>query len=70
LSIDEYACFNVAPGGGGPFGGMTLRQDLAYGMILNEMLRYTDFMTMAARTAGVALADFNRTSATLPGRLR
>jgi alpha-N-arabinofuranosidase len=65
LSIDEYAYFNSAPGGGGPFGGMTLRQDLAYGMILNEMLRYTDFLTMAAQTTGVALVDFNRTSATM-----
>ena len=64
LSIDEYAYFNAAPGGGGPFGGMPLRQDLAYGMILNEMLRYTDFLTMAAQTTGVALIDFNRTSAT------
>lgn len=65
LSIDEYAYFNAAPGGGGPFGGMTLRQDLAYGMILNEMLRYTDFLTMGAQTTGVALVDFNRTSATM-----
>ena len=65
LSIDEYAYFNATPGGGGPFGGMTLRQDLAYGMILNEMLRYTDFLTMAAQTTGVALVDFNRTSATM-----
>ena len=65
LSIDEYAYFNATPGGGGPFGGMTLRQDLAYGMVLNEMLRYTDFLTMAAQTTGVALVDFNRTSATM-----
>ena len=65
LSIDEYAYFNATPGGGGPFGGMTLRQDLAYGMILNEMLRYTDFLTMGAQTTGVALVDFNRTSATM-----
>ncbi len=65
LSIDEYAYFNATPGGGGPFGGMTLRQDLAYGMILNEMLRYTDFLTMGAQTTGVALVDFNRTSSTI-----
>jgi alpha-N-arabinofuranosidase len=65
LSIDEYAYFNATPGGGGPFGGQTLRQDLAYGMVLNEMLRYTDFLTMGAQTTGVALVDFNRTSSTM-----
>jgi len=65
LSIDEYAYFNPTPGGGSPFGGMTLKQSLAYGMILNEMMRYTDFLTMGAQTTGVALIDFNRTASTL-----
>lgn len=63
LSIDEYAYFNIVPGSQNPFGGMTLRQALAYGMILNEMMRYTDFLTMAAQTTGASLIDFNRTSA-------
>ena len=65
LSIDEYAYFNIVPGSQNPFGGMTLRQSLAYGMILNEMMRYTNFLTMAAQTTGVSLIDFNRTSSTL-----
>jgi len=65
LSIDEYAYFNFTPGSGGPFGGMTLKQALSYGMILNEMLRYTDFLTMAAQTTGVSLIDFNRTASTM-----
>ncbi len=65
LSIDEYAYFNIVPGSQNPFGGMTLRQVLAYGLILNEMMRYTNFLTMAAQTTGVSLIDFNRTSSTL-----
>src|SRR5580700_5353519 len=41
LSIDEYAYF------GGSFGrAVNLRLALAYGMIFNEMLRHTDFLTM------------------------
>src|SRR5579863_1507112 len=60
LSIDEYAYF------GGGFGrAVTLKQALAYGMIFNEMLRHTDFLTMAAHTTGVATIDFNRTAATM-----
>ncbi|HEY1806651.1 MAG TPA: alpha-N-arabinofuranosidase [Terracidiphilus sp.] len=60
LSIDEYAYF------GGGFGrAVTLKQALAYGMIFNEMLRHTDFLTMAAHTTGVSTIDFNRTAATM-----
>ena len=65
LSIDEYAYFNFVPGSDGPFGGMTLKQGLAYGMILNEMLRHTDILTMAAQTTGVALITFNRTASVM-----
>ncbi len=65
LSIDEYAYFNF--NAGGPFGGETLKQALAYGMILNEMARYTDFLTMGAQTTGVSLIEFNRTAATISG---
>jgi alpha-N-arabinofuranosidase len=66
LSIDEYAYFNFTPGsGGGPFGSETLKQALSYGMVLNAMLRYTDFLTMAAQTTGVSLIDFNKTSSEL-----
>jgi alpha-N-arabinofuranosidase len=66
LSIDEYAYFNGG-GGGGPFGGENLKQALAYALILNEMARYTDFLTMAAQTTGVSLIDFNRTASTFNG---
>jgi alpha-N-arabinofuranosidase len=65
LSIDEYAYFNFTAGG--PFGGETLKQALAYGMILNEMARYSDFLTMGAQTTGVSLIDFNRTASTMSG---
>ena len=65
LSIDEYAYFNFTAGG--PFGGESLKQSLAYAMILNEMARYTDFLTMGAQTTGVSLIDFNRTASTMNG---
>lgn len=58
LSIDEYAYF------GGGFGrAANLKLALAYGMLFNEMLRHTDFLTMAAHTTGVSSLDENRTSA-------
>lgn len=66
LAIDEYAYFNFG-GGGSPFAGENLKQALAYGMILNEMARYTDFLTMGAQTTGVSLIDFNKTASTLNG---
>ena len=60
LSVDEYAYF------GGGFGRpMTLKQTLAYALIFNEMLRHTDFLTMAAHTMGTSTIDFNRTSSTM-----
>jgi alpha-N-arabinofuranosidase len=64
LAIDEYAYFGGS-GGGSPFGGANLKQALAYGMILNEMLRYTDFLTMGAQTTGTALIDTNRTGSSI-----
>ena len=66
LAIDEYAYFNFS-GGGSPFGGENLKQALAYAMILNEMARYTEFLTMGAQTTGVSLIDFNKTASTLNG---
>jgi alpha-N-arabinofuranosidase len=66
LSIDEYAYFNFS-GSGSPFGGENLKQALAYAMILNEMQRYTDFLTMGAQTTGISLIDFNRTTSTMSG---
>lgn len=60
LSIDEYAYF------GGDFGKPTaLKNALAYGMTFNEMLRHTDFLTMAAHTMGTSTIDYNATSSTL-----
>ena len=60
LSVDEYAYF------GGSFGrSPDLKQALAYGMLFNEMLRHTDFLTMAAHTMGTSSLDFNRTTSTL-----
>jgi len=60
LSIDEYAYL------GGGFGRIAdLKLALAYGMIFDEMLRHTDFLTMSAHTMGVSLLDYNPTAATL-----
>ncbi|HEV2247700.1 MAG TPA: alpha-L-arabinofuranosidase C-terminal domain-containing protein, partial [Terriglobia bacterium] len=60
LSIDEYAYF------GGGFGrGVNLKLALAYGMLFNEMLRHTGFLTMSAHTMGVSTLDYNSTAAAL-----
>jgi alpha-N-arabinofuranosidase len=64
LSIDEYAYFGGGAPGEGPFGRTTIKQALAYGMILNEMMRYTNFLTMGAQTTGVSLIDYNKTAST------
>lgn len=61
LSIDEYAYFGGAPGRG----GTNLKLALAYGMIFNEMLRHTDFLTMSAHTMGVSTLDYTPTAATM-----
>jgi len=58
LSIDEYAYF------GGSFNHPPdLKMALAYGMILNEMLRHTDFLRMSAHTMGVSTLDYTPTAA-------
>jgi len=60
LSIDEYAYF------GGSFNrAPDLKMALAYSMILNEMLRHTDFLRMSARTMGVSTLDYTPTAAVL-----
>ena len=56
MSIDEYA-YTGAPA--------NLKLALAYAMVLNEMLRHTDFLRMAAFTMGVSTMDFTRTHAML-----
>ncbi len=60
LSIDEYAFSGVGSGGR----GANLGGALAYGMIFNEMLRHTDFLTMAAHTTGASMLDISPTDAT------
>lgn len=60
LSIDEYAYF------GGNFNRVPdLKLALAYAMTFNEMLRHTDFLTMAAHTMGVSSIDYTPTATTL-----
>ena len=54
LSIDEYA-YSGAP--------VNLKLALAYGMVFNEMLRYTDFLKMSAFTMGVSTLEYNATEA-------
>ena len=56
LSIDEYSYSGAPP---------NLKSALAYGMVLNEMLRHTDFMTMAALTMGISTLDYNNTNSVL-----
>jgi alpha-N-arabinofuranosidase len=56
MSVDEYA-YTGAPA--------NLKLALAYAMVLNEMLRHTDFLTMSAFTMGISTLDFNASAATL-----
>jgi alpha-N-arabinofuranosidase len=56
LSIDEYA-YTGAP--------QNLKLSLAYSMVLQEMLRHTDFLRMAAFTTGASTMDITPTGATL-----
>ncbi len=60
LSIDEYAyfgrTFNRTP---------DLKLALAYGLIFDEMLRHTDFLTMSAHTMGVSTLDYTPTASVM-----
>ncbi len=56
LSIDEYSYSGAQP---------NLKSALAYGMVFNEMLRHTGFMTMAAYTMGTGRLDISSTGAVL-----
>ena len=58
LSIDEYAYFDSE----GFMQGVNLKLALAYGMIFNEMLRHTDFLTMSAHTMGTSTLDITPTA--------
>ncbi|TGX55750.1 alpha-N-arabinofuranosidase [Sphingomonas gei] len=55
LSIDEYAYF----------GKPTLKNALGYAMVMQEMLRHTDFLTMSAFTTGASTMDITPTASTL-----
>jgi alpha-L-arabinofuranosidase len=55
LSIDEYAYF----------GQVNLKSALAYAMVLQEMLRHTDFLTMSAFTTGASTMDITPTASVL-----
>jgi alpha-N-arabinofuranosidase len=59
LSIDEYG-YSGAPG--------NLKLTLAYGMVLNEMFRHTDFLKMAAYTMAVSTLNYNSAGAVYNSR--
>jgi alpha-N-arabinofuranosidase len=56
LAIDEYAYI------GAP---VNLKLSLSYAMVLNEMLRHTDFITIGAFTTGASLLDVSPGQVTL-----
>ena len=56
LSIDEFAYLGTPA---------NLKLALAYSMVLQEMLRHTDFITMSAFTTGVSTLDVTPTGAVL-----
>ena len=55
LSIDEYAYFGPA----------TLKNALAYSMVMQEMLRHTNFLKMSAFTTGASTMDITPTASVL-----
>lgn len=61
LSIDEYA-YAI---GDAMQKGPNLKLALAYGMLFNEMLRHSGFLTMSAHTFGISTLDITPTDATL-----
>jgi alpha-N-arabinofuranosidase len=56
LSIDEFAYSGAQP---------NLKLSLAYSMILQEMLRHSDFLKMSAFTSGVSTMDITPTASVL-----
>lgn len=56
LSMDEFAYIGAPP---------NLKLSLAYAMVLQEMLRHTDFLTMSAFTSGVSTMDITPTASVL-----
>jgi len=62
LSIDEYS---YGGGGGGGRGGPNLKSALAYGMLFDEMMRHSSFITMGAHTMGTSSLDITPTASTI-----
>jgi alpha-N-arabinofuranosidase len=62
MSLDEYA---YGGGGGGGRGGPNLKSALAYGMLLDEMMRHTSFITMGAHTMGTSSLDITPTGSAI-----
>jgi alpha-N-arabinofuranosidase len=62
MSLDEYA---YGGAGGGGRGGPNLKSALAYGMLLDEMMRHSDFITMGAHTMGTSSLDITPTSSVI-----
>jgi len=60
LSIDEYSY----SGGGGRRTGPNLKGALAYGMLFDEEMRHTSFLTMTAHTMGTSTLDITPTAST------
>jgi alpha-N-arabinofuranosidase len=56
LSMDEFAYTGAT---------VSLKLALAYSMVLQEMLRHTDFMKMGAFTTGLSTLDVTKTAAVL-----
>jgi alpha-L-arabinofuranosidase len=66
LSMDEYSYGGGGGGGGGARPtGPNLKSALAYGMLFDEMMRHSDFLTMAAHTMGTSSLDITPTSSTI-----
>ncbi len=66
ISLDEYAYGGF--GGrrrGGMMNGPDLESALAYGMLLDEMMRHTSFMTMAAHTMGTSSLNITPTGSVI-----
>jgi len=55
LAIDEWAMGGTSP---------SLKIAVSYAMVMNEMFRHTDFITMSAFTFATSTIDFNATDAT------
>src|SRR5206468_322850 len=56
LSIDEFAYIGSPP---------NLKLALAYSMVLQEMLRHSDFLKMGAFTTGASIMDITPTASVL-----